>query len=370
MSFRHSLRPGIYPCFSNDHANKYIIYTRRQDAEEIRSAPIFQALTRAISVDFEYIEKIGAPHETMSSCFRDGIAKAEAVDAGLVFLTPDLVFADGSFETIKRLSDAGHDVVFVPGNSYPETGRSRSVVAGSLPGVRDPVAPRDLMQVALDNLHPLANSSLVERRPRRSRSRNLYWRVGDEGIVGRCFHLHPLFVRPQRKNAKFFGTVDDDFVCAACPDASRDYVVTDSDELLAIELSDPGHFFQTGFRKGSVEDAAIGPSTSPALATAVCSAIPCGCIREYETPIVGRAQKMKPKRSRYRFKTNWSARPGNCSHLAPRPLFVGLFGSAWITVWRRPMRSRMWRSSAAMALVGWPTARGNSGRTPWPLLRC
>ena len=41
---------------------------------------------------------------------------------------------------------------------------------------------------------------------------------------------------------------------AACPDDSGDYVVTDSDELLAIELSDPGHHFRTGFRKSSVDD--------------------------------------------------------------------------------------------------------------------
>jgi hypothetical protein len=43
-------------------------------------------------------------------------------------------------------------------------------------------------------------------------------------------------------------------VSAACPDATHDYAVTDSDELLAIELSDPRHHFRTGFQKGSIKD--------------------------------------------------------------------------------------------------------------------
>ncbi|HVZ18019.1 MAG TPA: hypothetical protein VG897_12925, partial [Terriglobales bacterium] len=37
----------------------------------------------------------------------------------------------------------------------------------------------------------------------------------------------------------------------------KDYVVSDSDEFLSIELSDLAHFFRTGFRKGSVDDAAV-----------------------------------------------------------------------------------------------------------------
>jgi len=118
------------------------------------------------------------------------------------------------------------------------------------------VQPRELMGIALENLHPLADSSWWKEGFTDLLPANLYWRVANEGVLGRCFHLHPIFVYPQRKNAVFFGTVDDDFCEAACPNSDNDYVVTDSDEFLAVELSDLSHFFRTSFRKGSVEDAA------------------------------------------------------------------------------------------------------------------
>ena len=110
------------------------------------------------------------------------------------------------------------------------------------------------MRVALDNLHPLADASWWEEGEGGLIPANIYWRVDDEGLIGRCFHLHPIFVFPQRKNVNFFGTVDDDYVLAACPDPSRDFIVEDSDQLLAIELSDPSRFFVTRFAKGSVSD--------------------------------------------------------------------------------------------------------------------
>ena len=43
----------------------------------------------------------------------------------------------------------------------------------------------------------------------------------------RCFHLHPLMVKPQGPLAEFKSTIDDDLALRACPDSSRDYVVTD-----------------------------------------------------------------------------------------------------------------------------------------------
>jgi len=251
------LAAGNLPAFAGNPLNKYVIFTRPQDAEDIRAAPAFQQLAATIPVEFDYIaDKIVVPHDTMSDCFRKGIVAAERVQAGLIFLTPDLVFADGSFETLRRLSILGHDVVFVPGIRTLKRGvcarLARDHASG---GSTISVPPRALMQIALENLHPLAHSSWWDEGEGDLIPANLYWRVGEGGILGRCFHLHPLLVHPQRANARFFGTVDDDYFCAACPDSSRDFVVTDSDALLAIELSEPEHFFRTGFRKGSVDDA-------------------------------------------------------------------------------------------------------------------
>jgi hypothetical protein len=243
------------PSFKTESGTKYVVFTTREDMETIQSSPVFKVLSTMVPVAFEFVDiSITSNHDRMSDCFRRGISAANAAGAAVIFLTPDIVFADGSFETIKRLADSGHDVVFIPAIRTLKYGVANALKDAFRKGQTIEIYPRDLMRVALDNLHPLADSSWWDEGETDLVPANLYWRVGNEGILGRCFHLHPVFVRPQRKNVKFFGTVDDDYCCAACPDTSKDYVVTDSDELLAVELSDPSHYFRTGFRKGSIDD--------------------------------------------------------------------------------------------------------------------
>jgi len=252
------LAPGNLPAIGSEPHAKYVIYTTPADAGAIRSAKVFKSLAATIPVVFQFIsEEIIAPYETQADCFRRGVAMAEEAGAAIIFLKPDLVFAEGSFATLKRLAESGRDVVFVPGIRT-----LKPHVAGTLRShyqsddiIR--VAPRDLMRIALGHLHPLAYSSFWQEKQGDLVPANLYWRVGTEGIAARCFHLHPLLVYPQRKHSIFFGTEDDDYPSAACPDASRDYVVTDSDELSVVELSDPNSSSSTGLRKGSVADAAL-----------------------------------------------------------------------------------------------------------------
>jgi len=245
------------PSFQNESGTRYVIFTTREDMETIQSSPVFKVLSATVPVAFEFVDiSFTGNHDRMSNCFRRGISIANAAGSAVVFLTPDIVFADGSFETIKRLADSGHDVVFIPAIRTLKYAVANALRDKFYKDQRIEIFSRDLMRVALDNLHPLADASWWDEGKTDLIPANLYWRVGNEGILGRCFHLHPVFVRPQRTNVKFFGTVDDDYCCAACPDTSKDYVITDSDELLAVELSDPSHYFRTGFRKGSIKDAA------------------------------------------------------------------------------------------------------------------
>ena len=248
------LAPGNLPAFRNEPGCRYIIYTTPEDAERIRASNIFDALSACMPLSFEWIsDRINVVHDTMTDCFRRGIVAAESAGAAVLFLTPDLVFADRSFAAIKRLSDRGRDVIFIPGIRTIKFGVSADLQAFRHDSSIE-VSPRELMRIAFDNLHPLADSSWWDEGDGNLIPANIYWRVADEGIVGHCFHLHPIFVNPQRKNVTFFSTVDGDYVAAACPDDSYDYVVTDSDEISAVELSDPDRFFEMGFSKGSIKD--------------------------------------------------------------------------------------------------------------------
>ena len=251
------LAGGNLAAFRGEPGHRYIIYTRPEDAEIIRSSAAYASLNECVPVTVEFItEQIGLVHDMMTDCYRRGIAEAEKADAAAIFLTPDIVFSAGSFQAIKRISDDGWDVIYIPAIRTMKKAIGAKLANSFQQGNVIEIPSRQLMRIALDNPHPLANASWWEEGEGGLLPATIYWRVGDEGIVARCFHLHPVCVYPQRKGVKFFGTVDDDYVQAACPDPSRDIIVNDSDQLLAIELSDPGRHVVSRLAKGSVADAA------------------------------------------------------------------------------------------------------------------
>ncbi len=235
------LSPGNLPSCPG---SKYIIYTTYNGRRAIKNSTHFRQLSSTVEVVFKEVEP-GPGCYVASTCYRRGVAAADGDPC--VFLCPDIVFADGAFANMKRLAES-YDVIYIPCIRT-----LRADVAAALPVG---VSPRKLMKIAFDNLHPLAHTSFWAEYGPDFIPANLYWRVGDEGLVARCFHLHPLFVRPQVSTTEWKGTVDDRYVDVACPDATRDYIVTDSDELCAIELSGPEHYFKTDFRKGSTKDTA------------------------------------------------------------------------------------------------------------------
>ena len=112
---------------------------------------------------------------------------------------------------------------------------------------------RELVSIGLRHLHPIARSHFFDEHDGGLMPANLVWPVGNEGLLLRCFHLHPLMVKPQVPLAEFKSTIDDDLALRACPDSGRDYVVTDSDELLTFEMSAPSHVVGTVCPKGSIE---------------------------------------------------------------------------------------------------------------------
>jgi len=253
------MAPGNLPVFKGDANSQFIIFTTFEDAQTIRAAPIFQELSGVIQVNIEYILRPKPhpfsgqvpKHDIMSLCHRRGLAMADAADAATLFLNPDLIFADGSFRTVKCLAEEGKDAILVTGIRTIKQTMSRAVKPYKQENVIA-IPPRDLMQLTLDNMHPLAYSSFWDEGGTDLVAANLYWRAGREGIVARCYHLHIILIYPQRKNAAFFSTIDDDLILTACPDARNDHIITDSDDFLMVELSDRNQMYIFGIPKASV----------------------------------------------------------------------------------------------------------------------
>lgn len=238
--------------------NRYLVYTRPEDEASLWDAPAFRRLASIVPVQVVPIrEEITEPHRTMSDCHIDSVRRADEADAAAVFLPPDCIWSDRSMVRLEEIARTGKSVVhmsgirldrdrFVPelANRYSEENLVLSMNS------------RELVSVALPHLHPITFTHFWNEYDGGLFPANLIWTVSGEGLLLRCFHLHPLMVKSQVRFAKFESTIDDDLPLRACPDASRDYVVTDSDELLAFEMSGLSRVVGTVCAKGSVEGVA------------------------------------------------------------------------------------------------------------------
>lgn len=252
------LAPSNLSNLATNRHNVYLIYTRPEDEAALRAASVFHRLSEIMSVKVILIHNnLDMPHRAMSDCHIDSMHRADATDAAAVFVPPDCVWSDGSMVRLETLARSGKTVVYISGVRL-DRDTFVSELAAHYTEDRNVLAlsARDLVALGLRHLHPIARTHFFEEYDGDLMPANLAWTVPDEGILLRCFHLHPLMVKPQVKFAKFAGTIDDDLVLRACPDVRRHYIVSDSDELLALEMSRFSHTVGTVCSKGSIDGVA------------------------------------------------------------------------------------------------------------------
>ena len=207
------------------------------------SSASFSELARFIEVHFDRLDQNPVPyfdrHHWQSHCNRIGISLAAKRDAAIFFLNPDVVVASGGIKSLMSLLDQGKRAIQVLGvrlNQEAVTPVLRKDYL-SPDGVRLTVSPRELVRLAMANLHGLSEMHFFDAPDIDLSPSALYWKVNSEGLVARCFHLHPMLVYPRISDAAFSTTIDDDFLRMACPDPADEYVVTNSDVFCACELS-------------------------------------------------------------------------------------------------------------------------------------
>jgi len=221
------------------------IYTRGQDIEVFRRSPLFRQYEKEHAVEFETIDDLQLvptdPYRTLTACQERGLKAAEKVDAAFFFLNPDAVYSDGTYAAILDHFRRGKRAVLTQGlranlPAFADRVDALRPPSGEWPGL----SPRRLARLVLDTLHPLSVAHVVEGDGNKSLG-SYYWRVGNDGMVCRCFHLHPMAVRPLNKITRLFTTVDHEYVRMSCPDPNTVHLVTDSDEIIVVELSAPNH---------------------------------------------------------------------------------------------------------------------------------
>jgi hypothetical protein len=222
----------------------YYIYTTKQDAEYIQQQSIYSLLTDVMPVYFHMVSLSNEhhhPYGNMSACHRRAIYRADQQNAAVLFFPPDCIFSNGSIKNTEKLIVDGFNVVLVPGmrlaleeviHLFSENFRDKN-------GLAIDISSRDLVKIALNNLHPISLKQIWNTRTNDSEilPSNLFWKIGEEGLLGRCLCLHPLAVFPEHKHAAFSITIDHDYVMNACPNFDKHHIVADSDNITVFELT-------------------------------------------------------------------------------------------------------------------------------------
>ena len=234
------LAEGNIPALAASRPTTLKLYTTDADMERIRHAPSFVKLQEYVRVDYSSLDGLpqGDKYVAMTAIQRSIVRQSLADDAALVWILPDTIWSDGSLRTVARAADAGKRGVMHAGIRVSKS--SALPVAHELIGGAAVVSvdPRRLVRVALEHMHPYYRAFYWDAPEFNRNPVNIYWRVGNDGMVMRGFHLHPLMIYPSRRVETFVSTFDDDLPLLACPNADDFYIATDSDEAFEIDLAE------------------------------------------------------------------------------------------------------------------------------------
>ncbi|VAX15714.1 hypothetical protein MNBD_NITROSPINAE01-1431, partial [hydrothermal vent metagenome] len=248
IALPNQLGTGNLSAFSKDRLTKYKIYTTCQDATLIRSSKVFLNLQSLVPVSIIILDDLESQSanqnlsenkyaiKSMTRCHRMAIEDGLKEDAALVFLHPDMVWSSGSFAQLRARAYEGKRVVAIA--------QLRVTIETFLPlyqtqfvsdnGIVSAPA-RKLTHLALSHLHPTLCAGFIG-----SGFEPLWyllWSVGESGFIYRSLTMHPLLIRPMVKNIDIKISFDEDYCYSAVPDYDSYHVVTDSDKIVAYELS-------------------------------------------------------------------------------------------------------------------------------------
>lgn len=247
------LSPNNLPKFYSLKGATYKLYTPPRYRELILQHPTYQKLCQTISTELKIFNipksYFKYSHQVMNYCHQHSVIEASLSDAVMVFLSPDSIWSDGSFSRLLELYRQGKRLVMINGiriekekfidwyiNNH-STSNQTSVIFSS----------RELAKIALDNLHPIHKSYFVDSEYFNEHPAHLYWKFNDSGILGRCFHLHPLMIYPKEHKVLPNITIDADYISYVSQPENL-YIVDDSDEIFCCEIS-PKDLYQEWWKK-------------------------------------------------------------------------------------------------------------------------
>lgn len=234
----NQLAPGNLPALPP--GSRYRILTSSLHVGELDAHPMVHVLRDVIPVDIVVVEALDRVnratrgHDLMIACHQRALADVLEANAAIIMLSADFVFSENALAAVVRRHREGYRAVVNTGLRLAKEPFLRQLddSGASLAAL----SSRELVRMGLPHLHSHEQSMFADARPFSLFPVAVYWRVGDQGLLARCLHLHPLMVDPLT-SASLRGSNDGRYVQRVCPDPATVHVVADSDELQMFELT-------------------------------------------------------------------------------------------------------------------------------------
>jgi hypothetical protein len=232
---------------------QYLIYTTDKDAEVIKDSSCYKKLQSILSVDVLVFEgKFENNHIGMTVCHKAGLKRAIENNGYAVFIPPDCIWNNGAMTAMYDIAAREYKIIHMSGLRVIKEIFCDEII--NKYGTSLSLTSQQIAEVGLGCLHPITNCHFFEEKAGDMMPANLFWSVGPNCVLARNFHFHPLLIDATGIEIHFTSTIDDDLALAFNASEKEEYVVTDSEELLAMEISSWTHSVLAAQRKGSIQD--------------------------------------------------------------------------------------------------------------------
>jgi len=237
------LAAGNLPALAAEHPLHFLILTSRDDATALAGDAAVAQLRRHAAVDIVALPdaavaeaRIHYPAQMRLMCdaHRVIIGRAATMQAAIMMIYPDQIFADGSYRFIAHCIRAGARAVAAQGLAAGAEGLLPALLpfAGNTGALTVP--PAQLVELSLAHPHPLIQQHHVDSPEFTPHPSFICWRLGTSGLLARSFHPAVAYVHPRRYES-FAASFDNDFIGRAIDSPEECFMVTSSDDYLTVE---------------------------------------------------------------------------------------------------------------------------------------
>ncbi|HTP81628.1 MAG TPA: hypothetical protein VMQ11_01720 [Alphaproteobacteria bacterium] len=238
------LADGNLPVLAKVAPTKLLLCSTQEDLSVLLASPLLKAVRdlcglRVVTLAQNAAELRGHKYNLMSVCHNLGLKQAWADDYGVIFGLADVLAANGSWGTVSRHIAAGRRAVLTQGLTVREELLDPLLAAHATRTETSlSVAPRNLVRIALEALHPLSMSQVWGAPYFTVHPSIMFWPLKGHGFLMRSWHLMPLFLHPDRQ-AQITTTADGDLLGSALSNPDDCACITDSDDGCFFDVAYP-----------------------------------------------------------------------------------------------------------------------------------